>query len=131
VNWFVLLLVRKKSSTELVLFFGTAVLRDLVGSSAPDKASAYLAAAETKVLDLSRSELGTLLRLPAALSRFRATGIRMLNLSYNGVTDLAPLSGDLLPNLEGICQMLPGNPPPLPLVQGHRQLYLECALFDL
>jgi hypothetical protein len=106
-----LLLAKKKTTVQNFVLFGTAVLRDLVGSSAPDKASAYMAAAETKVLDLSRSELGTLLRLPAALSRFRATGIRILNLSYNGVTNLAPLSGDLLPNLKGIYQMLPSAPP--------------------
>lgn len=80
----------------------SAVLRDLAGPRAvQDKANAYIAASESKVLDLSRSELGTLLRLPAALTRFRATGIRMMNLSYNSITSLAPLAGDILPNLEG------------------------------
>lgn len=68
------------------------------------QAFAHVTIPDTGVLGLSRSELGSVAQLPRALARFGSPSLAQINtlsLSYNCLTDISPITGKVLPNLQG------------------------------
>lgn len=78
-----------------------AVLRELLGHHGQQLGMQQAPSGDT--LDLSRSELDTLTRLPATLAAWGSGhSIRVLNVSYNCLVDVSAVRGELLPALEGV-----------------------------
>ena len=83
--------------------FAHAVFREInTGDDSQAAETSFLLPAGQQVLALSRREIASLARLPRVLVGEPGASIHTLNLSYNCLTDISPITGDVLPALKGV-----------------------------